>query len=74
MQHDETRKPPFKWARKIDRKIKPNAPLHPSVIERIKAKEVLQYDMYAKYRPKNLEQHEQWPSDKASPPNAAGSF
>nr|WP_298687676.1 DUF2235 domain-containing protein [uncultured Dongia sp.] len=57
MQHDETRRLPFKWARKIDRDIKPDAPLHPSVLERLKAKEVLQYDVYDAYRPAHLRDH-----------------
>jgi len=57
MQHDETRRFPFKWAKKLDREIKPEAPLHPSVLERLKAKEVLQYDIYGPYVPISLENH-----------------
>jgi uncharacterized protein (DUF2235 family) len=61
MQHDETRKGPFKYSGKIDRKIDPKAPLHPSVVDRLKATEVLQYDVYTAYRPAALAQHDSYP-------------
>lgn len=57
MQHDETRRFPFKWANKIDREIKAEAPLHPSVLDRLKAEEVLQFDLYAPYTPVSLANH-----------------
>jgi len=63
-QHDECRKGfpgiwkrlGFKWtARKRD--IPPEAPLHPSVLERFATTEILDYDILAKYRPESLRQH-----------------
>jgi uncharacterized protein (DUF2235 family) len=61
MQHDETRRFPFNRAKRKDRDIKPDAPLHPSVIARMQAKEVLQYDVYGQYRPPNLKDHSRTP-------------
>nr|ART37968.1 F36 [uncultured bacterium] len=55
-QHDETEGFPFKWAKKINRVILPEAPLHPSVAERLRANEVLQYNIYKPYRPASLQQ------------------
>lgn len=57
MQHDETRGIPFKWLAKIDRKIPDDAPLHETVLERFKAKEVQLYDLFGPYRPEGLRKH-----------------
>ena len=46
----------FGWAEGF-RKIDPNAPLHPSVIERFDLKGVLHYDEVAPYRPELLRNH-----------------
>jgi hypothetical protein len=57
-QHDETKSSKiFKIARKSARKILPEAPLHPSVLERFTSNEVLQFDRYEPYRPVNLAEH-----------------
>ena len=56
-QHDETRSSLLHWARKL-REIPNDAPLHPSVVERFKAAEVLDYDIMRPYRPENLRNHE----------------
>ena len=58
MQHDETQRFPFKWARKIDREIKSDAPLHQSVLDRLHSSEVLQYDTYKRYDPPSLRGHQ----------------
>lgn len=58
MQHDETRAGIFKFARKQKRPVLPDAPLHPSVLERFKATGVLQFDKIAPYRPENLRGHQ----------------
>jgi uncharacterized protein (DUF2235 family) len=57
MQHDETRRIPFKLFAKIEREIPADAPLHETVIERFKAKEVLLYDLFGPYRPEGLRKH-----------------
>lgn len=57
MQHDETKAGVFKFAQKRKRDIKEDAPLHPSVLDRFDASDVLQYDTIAPYRPKNLRTH-----------------
>ncbi len=57
MQHDETKRIPFRWLAKIDRKIADDAPLHDTVIERFKAKEVQLYDLFGPYRPEGLRTH-----------------
>jgi uncharacterized protein (DUF2235 family) len=57
MQHDETRRLPFKLRAKIDRKIPDDAPLHDSVLERFKAQEVQLYDVSGLYRPEGLRNH-----------------
>lgn len=59
MQHDETRSFIFRFARKTPRKLPTDAPLHPSVIQRLAAGEVQQYDLDAPYRPENLRTHSQ---------------
>lgn len=56
-QHDETRSGIFRWARKCDRDAPQDAPLHPSVYERLAAKGVLQYDLVEPYRPLSLRTH-----------------
>ena len=62
MQHDETRNLLFRLAGKSDRDPKPEAVLHPSVIERFNiAGGVLQYDVVAPYRPEALRGHHNFP-------------
>jgi uncharacterized protein (DUF2235 family) len=56
-QHDEARSSLFRFFSKIQRKVPVDAPLHPSVIERFKAAEILDYDMMTPYRPENLREH-----------------
>ena len=58
-QHDEQKGSIFRFAGSKLRDIGTNYPLHPSVIERFKAAEVLVYDTLMPYRPENLRQHEQ---------------
>ena len=59
-QHDETKTSLiFEMAAKLDRTIDNEAPLHPSVLARFAASEVLQYDKMAPYRPENLRGHRQ---------------
>ena len=57
MQHDETKSFAFRFAAKIVREINPEAPLHPSVIERFKLPSVLQLDEAKPYRPEGLRGH-----------------
>jgi uncharacterized protein (DUF2235 family) len=57
-QHDETRGSLFRLAPRVLRQIPNDAPLHPSVLERLKAAEVLDYDIMRPYRPENLRNHE----------------
>lgn len=59
MQHDETRGIPFKWLAKIDREVPDKAPLHPTVIERLKAEQVQLFDVFGPYRPESLRGHEE---------------
>jgi uncharacterized protein (DUF2235 family) len=59
MQHDEMRSLAFRFARTLTREIKPQAKLHDSVHDRLKADKVLQYDLERPYRPDNLRQHAQ---------------
>lgn len=59
MQHDETRSLVFRFAPKKLRRLRDDAPLHPSVIERLGAPAVHQYDVDAPYRPENLRTHRQ---------------
>jgi hypothetical protein len=56
-QHDETRSSLFRYFRKILREVPPEAPLHPSVIARFNAAEILDYDAMKLYRPQNLRNH-----------------
>jgi len=64
-QHDECRKGfagiwkrlGFKWNMKY-RDVDNDAPLHPSVLERFAAPEILNYDLMAPYRPEALRNHE----------------
>ena len=59
-QHDETKASfIFGVAAKLKRPVDKDAPLHPSVLERFAAAEVLQYDKMAPYRPENLREHTQ---------------
>lgn len=57
MQHDQAKSSIFRIAGKKIRAPLPAAPLHPSVIERFEAREVLQYDSMAPYRPEGLKHH-----------------
>jgi uncharacterized protein (DUF2235 family) len=57
-QHDEARSGFFRYFRKSPRKIGDDFLLHPSVIERFKAAEVLDYDTMRPYRPDNLKTHD----------------
>ena len=45
MQHDESKSSVFRFAAKKVRATMPDAPLHPTVLERFAAKEVLHYDV-----------------------------
>ena len=56
-QHDETRSSMFKYAKKSIRPLRNDYPLHPSVLERLQAGKVLNYDRYEDYRPENLRDH-----------------
>ncbi|WP_308163760.1 phospholipase effector Tle1 domain-containing protein [Bradyrhizobium sp. SRL28] len=56
-QHDETRSSVFKYAKKSIRPLRNDYPLHPSVLERLQAGKVLNYDRYEDYRPENLRDH-----------------
>lgn len=58
-QHDEARSSMFRFFKKLRRKVPDEAPLHPSVIERFNAAEVLDYDTMKPYRPENLRGHQQ---------------
>jgi uncharacterized protein (DUF2235 family) len=57
-QHDEARSSVFRLAPKGVRRIPNDAPLHPSVLERFEAAEVLDYDIMRPYRPENLRNHD----------------
>jgi uncharacterized protein (DUF2235 family) len=57
MQHDETRKFPFKCFAKIDRAIPVDAPLHETVLQRFRTREVQLYDVDGPYRPEGLRKH-----------------
>jgi hypothetical protein len=57
-QHDETRSSFFRYFRKLPRKVEHDSPLHPSVLERFTAGEVLDYDTMTSYRPQNLSTHD----------------
>ena len=57
MQHDETRRLPFKLLAKIDRTIPDEAPLHATVLERFETKDVQNYDVFRPYRPEGLRNH-----------------
>jgi hypothetical protein len=57
-QHDEARSSfLFRIAGTLPRNIPPDAPLHPSVLERFNAAAVLDYDAMRPYRPHNLKAH-----------------
>jgi uncharacterized protein (DUF2235 family) len=56
-QHDETRSSVFKYAKKAIRHLRKDAPLHPTVLERLQSGKVLIYDRYEDYRPLNLKEH-----------------
>jgi uncharacterized protein (DUF2235 family) len=57
-QHDETRAGIFRFARKLSRKPPIDAPLHPSVLGRLAAPAVLQFDQSRPYRPECLREHQ----------------
>jgi hypothetical protein len=56
-QHDETKAGIFRFARKLNRKPPADAPLHPTVLERLAAPAVLQIDSTGPYRPECLRGH-----------------
>ena len=56
-QHDETRGLAFRFARRIVRAIRPDAPLHPSVMVRFAAPFVQHNDLDRPYRPEALRAH-----------------
>ncbi len=56
-QHDEARSSVFRFARKLDREPNSDAPLHPTVLDRLRAKAVLQVDRYMSYSPSALRGH-----------------
>lgn len=56
-QHDETRSSLFRFFPKVLRQIPVDAPLHPSVIERFEAAEILDCNVMKQYRPLNLHYH-----------------
>lgn len=58
MQHDEAKSSVFRFARRRVRAPLPQARLHPSVLERFAAPEVLHYDEMRPYRPEGLRLHE----------------
>jgi uncharacterized protein (DUF2235 family) len=57
MQHDETKRIPFKFFAKIDRDIPVDAPLHDTVLQRFRTEEVQLYDLFGPYRPEGLRRH-----------------
>ncbi|HEV2897588.1 MAG TPA: DUF2235 domain-containing protein [Pseudaminobacter sp.] len=57
-QHDEKRNGVYRHTRTRVRKIRPDAELHQSVIDRFELPEVLQYNMLKPYRPEALRDHE----------------
>lgn len=57
LQHDEAKSSIFRFAAKRTRAPLPDAPLHPSVVDRFAASEVLQYDEMKPYRPDGLRHH-----------------
>lgn len=57
MQHDESKSSIFRYAKSEPRGAFPDAPLHPSVLERFAADAVLQYDVLESYRPEALKHH-----------------
>lgn len=59
-QHDEARSSfLFRIAGKLPRKVRSDAPLHRSVLERFKVPEVLDYDTMRPYRPESLRTHDE---------------
>ncbi|TDH38131.1 DUF2235 domain-containing protein [Pseudohoeflea suaedae] len=56
IQHDEIKSGRMKWPREL-RSVPEDAPLHPSVIERLKLDSVVHYDAPGKYRPSGLSRH-----------------
>lgn len=58
MQHDETRKGVFRFARKRIRDIRHDASLHPTVLQRFATPAVLQHDEERPYRPEALQKHD----------------
>ena len=58
-QHDETRGLIFRVGGKKSRSVRPDAPLHESVLARFAAPVVLQYDVLRPYRPEALRHHQE---------------
>jgi uncharacterized protein (DUF2235 family) len=57
MQHDECKSGMFRYGRKVRRTVAADAPLHPSVYERLSLSSVLQCDVMGPYRPEGLREH-----------------
>lgn len=56
-QHDERKSSRVAWKQGL-REVPTDAPLHPTVIERLKLKEVLMFDEMRPYRPEPLRPHQ----------------
>src|SRR5918995_577143 len=56
-QHDEKRRGVYRHTRTLVRKVRPDAGLHQSVIDRFELPEVLQYNVLKPYRPEALRDH-----------------
>ena len=70
--HDETRSSIFRFAKKTPRAPVAGATLHPSVLERLAAERVLQYNEYTQYRPGALRNQPQLVQYFGSVSNVAG--
>lgn len=70
MQHDETRRSIFRFARRRARPIQVEAPLHASVIARLGLAAVQHYDVSRPYRPENLRGHRAAGAFYGDPPAA----
>lgn len=59
-QHDETRSSVFRFAEKKLRDPDPQSPVHSTVVERFKLRQVQQYDISAPYRPEAFRFHDKF--------------
>jgi hypothetical protein len=57
VEHDECKASLFRLAQKAGRSLKPDAKLHPTVLERLALTEVRNYSTFAPYRPEALRTH-----------------